>query len=402
MSSSLSPRSSRSCWACSGSPSRLASGLPVAARESDRLSDVSEAARCSFAGSVCARMSASMAPSRARLTSRSVGLSRSWRASARSSSARRVRGSWASAPFESSSSASASSRSAWRSAASATCRCCAMTRSCGFGMTITGTSRSAAMAMATAGRWARRGLNRPAGAIRIARSASARWRLTNRSASPPSVRSDAIEALVSGSVGPADAGNAAASSSALETRSPRWPSPSSARAVSPIPGRARTMATSHARIPTAGMTAAATGIQVTAMKRATVHSVSSATRMAAMAIHVLRTIRRTHRRWRNGRSPARTAIRTGSSGPSMTRRGSAGTTTGASASSVDRWNGWVGLRIYPASVLTTVGEPRRRRQRRVGETNWTDRTRKMTERTDHATTVFPQMDSPVEPKATTS
>ena len=106
-------------------------------------------------------------------------------------------------------------------------------------------------------------------------------------------------------------------------------SPSTARAVSPMPGRARTMATSQARIPIAGMTAAATGAQVIGMNRATVQRTSSATRIAARASHVRRTMRRTHRRWRNGPSAPRTAVRAGSSGPSTTRRGSAGTTTGA-------------------------------------------------------------------------
>ena len=43
----------------------MASGLPVAALDSARLSDVREAARCSLAGSICARTPVSMAPRRA-------------------------------------------------------------------------------------------------------------------------------------------------------------------------------------------------------------------------------------------------------------------------------------------------------------------------------------------------
>ena len=76
ISSSLSPSSSRSSRAFSGSPSRFSSGLPVAALERARLSAVSDAARCSLAGSTWARTSVSIAPSRARFASRSSGRSR--------------------------------------------------------------------------------------------------------------------------------------------------------------------------------------------------------------------------------------------------------------------------------------------------------------------------------------
>ena len=187
ISSSLSPSSFRSSRAFSGSPSRFASGLPVAALESARLSDVSDAARCSLAGSTWARTSVSIAPSRARLASRSSGRSRSWRARSRSSWASLVRGSSGSAPLSSSSSATRSIFSAWRSAASRTCCCWAITASCGFGSRVTGTSRSGAHQRD------RRGLAREArpeqarhGAMPIERTASRRCRRTNRSVSAAS------------------------------------------------------------------------------------------------------------------------------------------------------------------------------------------------------------------------
>ena len=123
ISSSLSPSSLRSSFVCSGSPSRLASGWPVAARESDLASEVIEDARCSVAGSIRARTSLSTAPSCRRFAASSSGRARSWRASSRSSSARRVRGSSASRPLLSRSRARSSSRSAWRSAVSRTARC---------------------------------------------------------------------------------------------------------------------------------------------------------------------------------------------------------------------------------------------------------------------------------------
>ena len=122
-SSSLSPSSSRSSRVFSGSPSRFASGFPLAARERDRASDVIAEALCSVEGSTRERTSLSTAPSWRRFTASSSGRARSWRASSRSSSASSVRGSSASPPFDSRSSASSSRRSAWRLAASRTSRC---------------------------------------------------------------------------------------------------------------------------------------------------------------------------------------------------------------------------------------------------------------------------------------
>ena len=88
MSSTLSPRSPRSSLVSFGSPPGFACGLPVAARDSARERAAIDAAFCSLAGSSWARTSSSTDPSWARFLSRSPGLSRSRSASARSSSAR--------------------------------------------------------------------------------------------------------------------------------------------------------------------------------------------------------------------------------------------------------------------------------------------------------------------------
>ena len=115
-----------------------------------------------------------------------------------------------------------------------------------------------------------------------------------------------------------------------------------------------------------------------------------------------RTMRRTHSRWRYGPSAPRTDVRAGSSGPSTTRRGSAGTTTGAAGSAADRRVRRDGIRIGrpPGSGPGTD----RGAGASVGSVRRTGRTgagRRPT-RNDHATTVFSQMDSLVDPKATTS
>ena len=229
--------------AFSGSPSLFASGLPVAARDSDRLSDVSDAARCSFAGSTWARTSASIDPSRRGSRRGRPGCSRSWRARSRSSWASRVRGSSGVGALRLELVGDSSIRSAWRSAASRTCCCWAITASCGFGSSGTGTSRSARDAAATAaGRREKRGRNRPGG-----RHADRPQRIAALAADEPVGLGRFVErpSVVGGvarrrPAGPADAGKATASSSALETRSPRPPSASTASAVSPTPGRART------------------------------------------------------------------------------------------------------------------------------------------------------------------
>ncbi len=328
MSSSLSPRSLRSSWVFSGSPSLLASGLPVAALEGRRLSEVSDAARCSVAGSVWARTSASMAPRRARLTSRSPGLSRSCRASSRSSSASRVRGSSASAPLVSSSSARSSRRSACRSAAASTWRCWAMTASCGFGMRRTGTSSSARhdegdgralrqprLEQGRRGAAQRAQAHRRAGVGRSGRSRPRHLRIVGRALpdrqarrSPGTPRRVPARSRRGRRGGP--------------RRRPRAPSRRGS-------GRARTTATSRTSAPTIGMATPPIGAHGSGTTRATVQSTSSATAIAGQGQPGAPHDASDPERRRCGPSAVRTAVRVGSSGPSTTARGSAGTTSGA-------------------------------------------------------------------------
>ena len=186
ISSSLSPSSLRSSLVCSGSPPGLASGSPVAARDSDRASDASDAARCSLAGSSCARTWSSIEPSWARFRSRSSGRDRSCSASCRSSSASRVRGSSASTPLSSRSLATSSIRSAWRCASSRIWRFCAITASCGLGSSTAGISSTPATSATIAGRTATRGRNTLGSIVRSRPTASRRWRRTNRASAAPS------------------------------------------------------------------------------------------------------------------------------------------------------------------------------------------------------------------------
>ena len=179
----------------------------------------------------------------------------------------------------------------------------------------------------SAGDREKRGLNR-LGTVRSAANASRRWRRTNRSASTASSNgpSCGTSSEASSAGGVAEAGNPTASSSALDTRSPRRPSASTARAVSPSDGRAWTTATSRARTPMIGIAAPMTGAASSGMNRATVQRTASATTTAARAIQARRTMRRSHRRRRCGASDARSASIDGSSSPARCWRGSGGMT----------------------------------------------------------------------------
>ena len=201
-----------------------------------------------------------------------------------------------------------------------------MTASCGFGRSVTGTRRNAAANAAAAGRRENRGANKADGAARNAVNASRRWRRTNRSVSPDSSR--VRVSVSSGSIvaGPADPGNATASSSALETRSPSDPSASTARAVSPSRGRARTPAISQPSRPSNGIAAPSIGAASIGANLAIVQMASSATKTVARAIHPRRTRRRIQRRRRCGRSEARNWISAGSNGAWSVLIGSTGTT----------------------------------------------------------------------------
>ena len=297
--------------------------------------------------------------------------------------------------------ARSSSRSAWRSAASRTARCWAITASCGFGSTSTGTRRATRP-------------GRPAPAVRENRGRNSagvdRERLQRVAPLAPDEpvglggfvdgRDRCVEVDVLGR-GVADAGKPTASSSARETRSPSPPSASTASAVSPSDGRARTTATSR--------TSTADDRDRDADHRRRLErdepgdrpQDASATTTAARAIQARRTMRRSHSRRRCGRSVARSASSDGSSGPVSDWRGSGGMT----APLRDRRRRARRRRSAEAdgcgrsssAVLGGTRAPRRSRQRRVGETAWTDRNRKMTDRTSQVTTLFGHSASRVGP-----
>ncbi len=348
ISSSLLPRSLRSSDASCGSPSGFACWLPVALLESARLRLDSAAARCSFAGFSWDRRAASTAPSLARLVSRSLGLSRNWRARSRSSRASWVRGSSVWPPFEARSSARRSRRSAVAVASSRTARACAIAASCGFGSSIVGASAIAMTSMATAGRRDRRGRKRSAGTRRNTASASRRCRRTNRMASASSSGAGCSpwRMAISSEVGmPAAAGWLAASASAVVTRSPRRPSRSTASAVSPSDGRARTAATRRPSTPIRGSVAPIAGAASIGTSRAVSQRASSTPTTMPPAIQARRTIRRSQRRRPWPRRWARRRSSSGSSGPVIARRGSSG-------------------RCRDSGTDPTVGRPRRGSWRR--------------------------------------
>ena len=328
MESSFLPRSFRSLTASLGSPSGLDLLLLVAVWDRPRLSDASAAARCSLAGLSCDRSAASTAPSLARFAVRSLGWSRSCFARSRSSLASWARGSVGVTPLLASWSASRSSFSAWAVACSRTARFWAIAAVCGFGRMRVGTSASESARMAMAGRFDIRGLNRFAGTSLRLETASRRWRRTKRrrsSASSTSPAPAAIRASSSAVGGPAASGTVPPSARAVVSRSPSCPSRSTARAVSPRLGRARADTSASATSVAIGTVAAIASIPSIGQILPARKTRSSRPMVAARTIHARRTMRRTHSRRRWGRSPTRTRSSSGSSGPSINRRGSSGT-----------------------------------------------------------------------------
>ncbi len=141
-----------------------------------------------------------------------------------------------------------------------------------------------------------------------------------------------------------------------------------------------------------------TGADASGTNRATVQRTSSATTIAARAIHARRTMRRSHSRRRWGRSALRTAssvrvqrsVQLRHADPAARLVGCARAARPLRQASARRR----GIRTR----LSTGRAPRRSRQRRVGETNWTERMRKTTDRTSQATTVLGQIVSAVRPE----
>ena len=134
--------------------------------------------------------------------------------------------------------------------------------------------------------------------------------------------------------------------------------------------------------PTTGIAAPMTGANSRATKRATVHRTSSATTIAASAIHVRRTIRRSHSRRRCGTRPDRIARSVGSSGPSIALRGSGGTREPARPRGGAKHGRESGAHQAPLR-----GRRNRSRQRRVGETSWTDTAIRIADRMSHEATL---------------
>ena len=368
---------SRSSLAFSGSPSRFASGLPVAARDSARLSDVSDDARCSFAGSIWARTSVSIAPSRARLTSRSSGLVAQLAREVAQLLGQPGPRISASAPFALEVLGDSSSRSA-----------------CALGLLADllllgddgvlrvrderGPARAAARHDGDDGRpRARTAAGTGRRTVRRAASASRRWRRTNRSVSAASSSESVGPRSRSSSCrGPADAGNPTASSRALETRSPRralgidrqrrladgGPRPDARHEPAEQPERP-------------GWPLRRGGADGSGMNRASVHSTSSATTTTASAIQSRRTSRRSQRRRRWDARPLAAATRAGSRGRSGRPPGRPGRPAPVRPRP-RRADERAQIRGRHQARPRCSARPRRSRQRRVGDTNWTDSNRK--------------------------
>ena len=364
MESSFLPRSLRSLAASLGSPSRLDLLLPVAVWDRPRLSEASAAARCSFAGLSCDRSAASTAPSLARFAVRSFGWSRSCFARSRSSLASCERGSVGLTPLLASWSARRSSFPAWAVACSRTARFWAIAAVWGFGRKSVGTRASESARTAMAGRFEIRGLNRFAGTSRRLETASRRWRRTKRRRSSISSTSPAPAAMSASSSavgGPAASGTVPPSARAVASRSPSRASPSTAIAVSPRLGRARADTRASTTSMAIGTVAAIASIPSIGQIRPARKISSSRPTVAARTIHARRTMRRTHRRRRWGRRPTRTRSSSGSSGPSINRRGSSGT-----------WNWGSGCRARRSDGRATLGRERSNRNIRRTSSNGDD------------------------------
>ena len=163
-------------------------------------------------------------------------------------------------------------------------------------------------------------------------------------------------------------------------------------------GRARTIATSSANATTTGMAAPTIGAASSGTNRATVQRIASATASTASAIQARRTMRRSHRRRRCGTSDARTAVKgrieRGSPGRSADRAGPSpcppSPNPHARAAAAERTDG---RRVTQSGLLLRATDdrtPRFGRQRRVGDTDWTEMAMKTTDRISQVTTLFGQ------------
>ena len=390
-SSSLSPRSLRSSCAFFGSPSLLASGLPVAARDRARLSEVSDAARCSLAGSIWARTSLSTAPEASQVDIEVAGLVAQLPGEV--TQLLGEPGPWV-----------LGVRALRVELLGELVEALRLPLGGRLHLALLGDDRvlrvrdeqdrdqqQAAATSATAGRCESRGLNRSGGAARSGRervgALAADEAVGLGRVSGPTHR---LGRLGDPPSGPADAGNAAASSMALETRSPRRPSPSTASAVSPRVGRARTTATSRTRAPTTGMAAPTSGAQSSGTNRATVHRTSSATSDRGQGEPGPADDAAEPQALAMGPSADRTAGASGRAGRRRPRAGRRGSTSGSRRAAVA---GSGGATDPHQMAPGAVGERRRRRrQRRVGDTNWTESSRKTTDR-------ISQVDDALRPEA---
>ncbi len=277
-------RSSRSCAAWSGSPSGLASSLPVAAFEICCASWVRPASFMAAWGSVRRASCSWTDPILARISCRSAPCSRSWRARRRSCSSSASRcgsGVFAccSASLMTSSIRSATLRLALRAASRSR-----STTSCGFGHTMRTSSRASAIPPAADGRRARWGrkAERRSEAARRAR-ASASWRASSSAASGSSSCGSAI------------------SSRAVPSRSRRARSASAPRAASVSDGRRRHETTAQA----SSATMATPAISHGAISRATVRAASCTSAIPPIAAAAAKVATRSDRRSQRRRRRAR-------------------------------------------------------------------------------------------------
>ena len=277
----------------------------------------------------------------------------------------------------------------------------AMTRSCGFGITMTGTMRSAAIAIAMAGRWARRGLKRPAGAMRIEAQRvgalashesigllgvrSVRGRLVGRRRVRRSGRRREGGRQFEG------ARDAVAEAGLAIDRQRRFADPGPGPDDGHEPRQDPDGRDDGRRDGSPGDRdepgdRPEDEFRDEDGRQGEPRASHDATHPQPLAI---RAQRRDH-----GRQGGIQRTFDDEAGIGRHHDGCLGLSGGSP--------GQAGRHPHQsASGLGTGDGPRRRRQRRVGETNWTDRSRKTSARNDHAMTVFSQMDSLVDPKAAT-